>query len=237
MPTPHNSAEKNQIAKTVLMPGDPLRSRFIAENFLEDAVLVNDVRGVQGYTGKYNGKPVTVMASGMGMPSIGIYSYELFKFYDVENIIRVGSAGAYTADLNVYDVVIVDSAWSESTYALTQNGDTNEIQYPSAELNAKLHKAADKLGIPVKEGRTHSSDVFYRESSDYMKHVIEDMKCNTVEMESFALFSNARVLGKNAACVLTVSDSFVTKEETTHEERRASFTKMMKIALEAVTSD
>ena len=237
MPTPHNQAERNQIAKTVLMPGDPLRSKFIAETFLENPVLVNNVRGVNGYTGLYKGKPVTVMASGMGMPSIGIYSYELFKFYDVENIIRVGSAGAYVEELHVYDVVIADSAWSESTFALTQNGDTNEVQYPSAELNAKLHKAADALGIPVKEGRTHSSDVFYRESSDYLKTVVEEKKCGTVEMESFALFSNARVTGRHAACILTVSDNLVTKDETTAEERQNSFTAMMKIALEAAIMD
>lgn len=237
MPTPHNRAEKSQIAKTVLMPGDPLRSLFIAENFLDNPVLVNDVRGVNGYTGTFKGVPVTVMASGMGMPSIGIYSYELFKYYDVENIIRVGSAGAYTSDLDLYDVVIVDSAWSESTFAYTQNGDTSELQYPSKELNAKLYAAADKLGIKVKGGRTHSSDVFYRESSDYLKTVVEEKKCNTVEMESFALFSNARVLHKHAACILTISDSFVTHEETRPEERQNCFTTMMKIALEAAIAE
>lgn len=129
MPTPHNSADIKDIAKTVLMPGDPLRAKFIAENFLEDAKLVNNVRGIQGYTGTWKGTPVTVMASGMGMPSIGIYSYELFKFYDVENIIRVGSAGAYSADLKLFDVVVADSAYSESTYAKEQCGNTSDIQY------------------------------------------------------------------------------------------------------------
>ena len=237
MATPHNSAQKEQIAKTVLMPGDPLRSKFIADTFLTDPVLVNPVRGINGFTGTYKGKPVTVMASGMGMPSIGIYSYELFKFYDVENIIRVGSAGAYTADLNLFDVVIADSAYSESTFAYTQCGDPSDIQYPSEALNAKLQKAAEELGIPAKFGRVHSSDVFYRESSDYLKTVVDEKKCNVVEMESFALFSNARVLGKNAACILTVSDSFVSKEETTPEQRQNSFTEMMKIALEAAIAD
>ena len=138
MSTPHNSADIKDIAKTVLMPGDPLRAKFIAENFLEDVKLVNNVRGIQGYTGTWKGTPVTVMASGMGMPSIGIYSYELFKFYDVENIIRVGSAGAYSADLKLFDVVVADSAYSESTYAKEQCGNTSDIQYPSEELNAKI---------------------------------------------------------------------------------------------------
>jgi purine-nucleoside phosphorylase len=232
MSTAHNSASKEQIAKSVLMPGDPLRAKFIAETFLENPVLVNPVRGVNGYTGTYKGVSVTVMASGMGMPSIGIYSYELFKFYDVENIIRVGSAGAYVADLHMRDVVIVDSAWSESTFAKIQNGETADVLYPSEALNKKLEDAAEKLGIPYHLARTHSSDVFYHEGDDYRKAVDEN-HCGCVEMESFALFHNAKVTGRNAACILTISDSFVSKEETTPEERQNSFTAMMKIALEA----
>ena len=169
MSTPHNSADIKDIAKTVLMPGDPLRAKFIAETFLEDAKLVNNVRGIQGYTGTWKGTPVTVMASGMGMPSIGIYSYELFKFYDVENIIRVGSAGAYSADLKLFDVVVADSAYSESTYAKEQCGNTSDIQYPSEELNAKIIASAKNLGIETHVGCLHSSDVFYRESKDYLK--------------------------------------------------------------------
>ncbi len=235
MSTPHNRAEKNQIAKTVLMPGDPLRSKFIAEHFLENPVLVNDVRGINGYTGTYKGTPVTVMASGMGMPSIGIYSYELYKFYDVENIIRVGSAGGYIPELDVYDVVLTTGAYSESSYALTQCGDPSDVLYPSESLNAALKQAAKDLDIPVHEGITHSSDVFYRENTDYLKDVVENHHCAVVEMESFALFSNAKVLGKNAATILTVSDSFVSHKETTPEERENSFTNMMKIALEAAT--
>lgn len=233
MPTPHNSAERSQIAKTVLMPGDPRRARFIAEKFLENPVLVNDVRGVQGYTGNYKGIPVTVMASGMGMPSIGIYSYELFKFYDVENIIRVGSAGCYVPDLHIYDVILASGAYSESTYAKTQNGYDKDVTFPSADLNGKLRKAAGILGIELHEGIIHSSDVFYREDNAYLKDVVDVKKCVAVEMESFALFHNASVLGKNAACILTVSDSLVTKEETTAQERESSFTRMMEIALEA----
>lgn len=232
MSTPHNEAEKGQIAKSVLMPGDPLRSRFIAETFLTDPKLVNNVRGVQGYTGLWKGKPVTVMASGMGMPAVGIYSYELYKFYDVENIIRVGSAGAYVPELNLFDVVIADSAYSESTYAREQCGYESDVDYPSRELNRKLEKAAEDLHIPVHEGCIHSSDVFYRESNDYRRKT-DAHHCLAVEMESFALFSNARVLGKNAACILTISDSFVHPEETTPEQREKSFTDMMKIALDA----
>ena len=233
MSTPHNSASKEQIAKSVLMPGDPLRAKFIAETFLDNPVLVNPVRGINGYTGTYKGVPVTVMASGMGMPSIGIYSYELFKFYDVENIIRVGSAGSYVQELAVRDTVLAESAYSESTFALVQSGETADVLYPSADLNAKLRKAAKDLGIELKETRIHSSDVFYHESQDYRKAIVEEKKCGAVEMESFALFANAKVTGKNGACILTISDSFVSDEITTPEERQMTFTNMMKIALEA----
>lgn len=237
MSTPHNSANKGDFAKTVLMPGDPLRAKFIAENFLEDPKLVNNVRGIQGYTGTWKGKPVSVMASGMGMPSIGIYSYELFKEYDVENIIRIGSAGSYVKECKVFDVVIADSAYSESSFAKVQCGYESDVTYPSTALSDKLKNAADQLGIPYKEGRIHSADVFYRESSDYLKSVVDDKKCIAVEMESYALFSNAKVLGKNAACILTISDSFVSPEETTPEQREKNFTDMMKIALDAAIMD
>ncbi len=231
MSTAHNSAEKGDFAKTVLMPGDPLRAKFIAETFLDNARLVNGVRGINGYTGTYKGVPVSVMASGMGMPSIGIYSYELFTEYDVQNIIRVGSAGAYQEGLKIFDVVLADSAWSESTYAKVQCGYEGDTTYPSEELNTKLHLAAEKLGIPLHEGCIHSSDVFYRQDNSYLPEVTK--KCCAVEMESFALFSNAKVTGKNASCLLTISDSFVTHEETTPAERQKSFQDMMKIALEA----
>jgi purine-nucleoside phosphorylase len=237
MSTPHNKAEKDQIAKTVIMPGDPRRSKFITDTFLENPVLVNDVRGVQGYTGTYQGKPVTVMASGMGMPSIGIYSYELYKEYDVENIIRVGSAGSYIPELKIFDVVLASAAYSETTYAKVQCGYDKDITYPSAALNGKLIKAASDLGIKLHEGIIHSSDVFYHESADYQKTVVEDKHCVAVEMESFALFSNARVTGKNAACILTISDSFVSKEETTAEQREKNFLDMMRIALNAAIAE
>lgn len=234
MSTPHNAAEKGAFAKTVLMPGDPLRAKFIAENFLEDAQLVTSVRNVLGYTGTYNGKRVSVMASGMGMPSTGIYSYELFSQYGVETIIRVGSSGAYTEDLKLYDVVLAESAYSESNYAKAQSGCEDDVMYPSREVNDRILAAAEKLGIPCKEERIHSSDVFYYEASQgSFTRFPEEHGAKCVEMESFALFHNANVLGKKAACILTISDSLVTHEETTAEERQNAFTAMMKIALEA----
>lgn len=233
MSTPHNGAENGAFAKTVLMPGDPLRAKFIAETFLENPKLVTSVRNVYGYTGTYDGREISVMASGMGMPSIGIYSYELFTQYGVETIVRIGSAGSYTADLNLYDVVLADSAYSESSYAKTQNGCEDDVLYPSKEINEKLLAAAEKLGIPCKEARIHSSDVFYQDANrGSFTRYPENHGAMCVEMESFALFHNANVLGKKAACLLTISDSLVTHEETTAEERQNAFTAMMKIALE-----
>ncbi len=232
MATPHNSAQMGDIAKTVLMPGDPLRAKFIAETFLEDVTQFNSVRNMFGYTGTYKGHRVSVMGSGMGMPSIGIYSYELYKQYGVENIIRIGSAGSYVKDVKVYDVVLVDKAYSESSYAKTQSGYESDIDYPSKELNDILREAAKELEIPVVEAGTHSSDVFYREGGQGYIAPIVEKGCICVEMESFALFANAKVLNKRAACLLTISDSFVSDEITTAEERQTSFTKMMQIALE-----
>ncbi|MGH4122576.1 MAG: purine-nucleoside phosphorylase [Clostridium sp.] len=233
IPTAHIEVkEEGIIAKTVLMPGDPLRAQFIAETFLENVEKFNNVRNVFGYTGTYKGRKISVMASGMGMPSIGIYSYELFNFYGVENIIRIGSCGAYTADLNLYDVILTTDAWSESTYAKVQSGCKDDIIAASVELNSKLEKIAEDLGIKVHKNRVHSSDVFYRENFDEYKDIYETHGCTSVEMESFALFHNANVLGKKAACLLTVSDNLVTHELTTSEERQEAFTNMMKIALE-----
>ena len=237
VPTPHIAAEKGQIAKTVLMPGDPLRAKFIADTFLTDPVLVNNVRGVQGHTGTWKGVPVTVMASGMGIPAIGIYSWELFNFYDVDNIIRIGSAGSYTDKAKLFDVVLAAGAVSESNYARVQSGFDGNITLPSQSLNDKLRASAAKQGIPLIEGNIHSSDVFYRQPSDakptYWEKLRDERGCLCVEMESFALFANAQVLGKNAACLLTISDSFVSPEITTAEQRQKSFTDMMKVALGA----
>ena len=237
MSTPHNRAENGDFAKTVLMPGDPLRARFIAETFLESPRLVTDVRGMLGYTGTYQGRPVSVMGSGMGMPSIGIYSYELYTQYGVESIIRIGSAGSYTEKARLFDVVLATGAYSESSYAATQSGDGSDIQRPSEALNAALRRSAAAQGIPLIEGIIHSSDVFYRQPSDqkptYWERLRDEKGCLAVEMESFALFHNAKVLGKHAACLLTISDSFVSPEATTAEQRQTSFTAMMKVALGA----
>lgn len=234
MTTPHNGANRGDIAKVVLMPGDPLRAKFIAETYLENVVQFNTVRNMFGYTGTYKGKRVSVMGSGMGMPSIGIYSYELYKFYDVDAIIRIGSAGAYSGELKLFDLVLADSAWSESTFANVQNGTSGDVQLPTPSLNTVIEQVADRLNRELNIGRIHSSDVFYHEEHvDGYKEFLSKHGCICVEMESYALFHNARVLGKQAACLLTISDSFVSSEETTAEERQTSFHHMMEVALEA----
>ena len=235
IPTPHIELDdKRKIAKTVLMPGDPLRAKFIADNFLENVEQINGVRNMFGYTGKYKGKKVTVMGSGMGMPSIGIYSYELYNFYDVESIIRVGSAGAYTDRLNLYDVVLVKDSWSESSYAKTMGLSGRKTISANKTLNNRIKRAADKLNINLHEETIHSSDVFYRLTHDEYKEIYEKHNAVCVEMESFALFANAKALKKKAACLLTISDSLVTKEATSSEERQNAFVEMIKIALESI---
>lgn len=234
IPTAHIEAKEKDFAKTVLMPGDPLRAKFIAETYLKNIRCVNGVRGMLGFTGEYKGEKVSVMGSGMGMPSIGIYSYELYKFYDVDNIIRVGSCGAYSDQLNLYDVLLVESAYSESSYAKVQSGYEDGFAYPSEKLNKMILDVSKEIDIPIIEQKIHSSDVFYAEA-DKAKACLakmNELNVGAVEMESFALFSNARVLGKNAACILTVSDSLVTHMVTTSEERQKAFTNMMEISLE-----
>ena len=234
MATPHIEVnDKNLFAKTVLMPGDPLRAEYIAKTYLTDVVKINNVRNMFAFTGYYKGKKITVMGSGMGMPSIAIYSYELFNVYGVENIIRIGSCGSYSKDVNVYDVIIVKDAYSESSYAKVAYGYEENVQKGSDELFAKLNESAKKLGYPVINERIHSYDVFYRAHGNVFTDVRDAYGCVAVEMESFALFANARYLNKKAACVLTVSDSLVTNEVTTSEERQNSFNRMMEIALEA----
>ena len=232
MSTPHNMANIGDIAKVVLMPGDPLRAKYIAETYLDDVVQFNNVRNMFGYTGTYKGKKVSVMGSGMGMPSIGIYSFELFSQYGVEAIIRIGSAGSYREDYEIYDVVLASGAYSESNYAKVLTGNEASITYPSAELNDLIKATAEELDLDLKEGVIHSSDIFYHIDEAYNKG-IEDNNCVAVEMESFALFENAKALNKKAACLLTISDSLVTHEETTAEERQTSFNKMITIALES----
>lgn len=237
-PTPHiEVTDPNLIAKTVLMPGDPLRAKFIAETFLTEVQQINGVRNMFGYTGLYKGKPITVFGSGMGQPSIGIYSYELFNFYGVENIVRIGSAGSYSADLNVYDTVLVTHAYSESTFAQVAFDMEGDTLPANEQLNDLLRKCASDVEVPLKEAIIHSSDVFYHTGSFSWEKCREEHGCKAVEMESFALFANAIASGKKAACLLTISDSFITHEVTTSEERQNSFINMMKVALELALYD
>lgn len=234
MATAHNHAKKGDFAKTVLMPGDPLRAKFIAETFLENARLVNSVRNMFGYTGTYKGHEISVMASGMGIPSIGIYSYELYTGYDVENIVRIGSAGSYSEHLQVRDVVLAELAYSDSTYAEMTCGYKERIMYPTPELNEIISKKAEELGIECKLGKIHSSDAFYTDPATTTWEQIRDRTATEcVEMESFALFCNAKMLGKRAACILTISDAFYSKAALSAEDRQNSFTQMMKLALES----
>lgn len=235
IPTPHISLkDKNLVAKTVLMPGDPLRAKHVAQTYLEDVVQINGVRNMLGFTGTYKGKKVSVFGSGMGMPSIGIYAWELFEFYDVENIIRIGSAGAYSMDLDLYDVVLADSAVSLSNYARTMGLDVGEVILPSQELNDKLRRAAKRLGVILHEGPVHSSDNFYYKDLSQANALVKRHNAYCVEMESYALFANAQALGKNGACILTISDHLVTHAVTTSEERQKSFHQMMEVALESL---
>lgn len=237
MATPHNTAPEGAFAKTVLMPGDPLRAKYIADNFLTDVKCVTSVRNVYGYTGLYKNKPVSVMASGMGMPSIGIYSWELYSFYGVENIMRIGSAGSYSERLNVLDVCLAENAYSDSTYAQCQNGCSDKVMYPSKELNDAVISKAQEIGIECKMCKVHSSDVFYSNPEiGGWKSISERTGTECVEMESFALFHNANVLGKKAACLLTISDSFVTQKELSAEERQTALKQMMVLALETAIS-
>lgn len=230
IPTPHIEAKAGDFAKTVLMPGDPLRAKFIAETFLTDAKLINNVRGVQGYTGTYKGKRVSIMASGMGMPSIGIYSYELFNFYDVENIIRVGTAGVIRPDLKVRDIVIGQGACTNSSYSRQFDLPGDFAPIASFELLQKAVKSAEDMGIKPVVGNLYSSDTFYDDSMGLSKW--QKMGVLAVEMEAAALYMNAARAGKNALAICTISDNPFTGEATTSEERQLNFTKMMEIALE-----
>ena len=229
MGTPHNEAAAGAFAKTVLMPGDPLRAKFIAENFLEDAKLVNNVRGIQGYTGTYHGTPVSVMASGMGMPSIGIYSHELFHFYDVDNIIRVGSAGGISPRLKLRDVVMAQGACTNSNYA-HQFGLLGTFA-PIADftLLETAVAVARRMGVEPPVGNLLSSDVFYNKAGNTLDW--GKMGVLAVEMETAALYCNAAEAGKRALTICTISDSLVTGEELPPADRQSTFTRMMEIAL------
>lgn len=231
IPTPHNSAVKGDFAKTVLMPGDPLRAKLIAETYLDGARLVNNVRGIQGYTGFYKGKQVSVMGSGMGMPSIGIYSHELFTLYDVDNIIRVGSAGAIHKDLPLRSIVLGQGACTNSNFASQFRLPGQFAPIASYKLLRAAADEAERMGLNYMIGNLFSSDTFYDDADSGMQWA--KIGVLGVEMESAALYCNAARAGKKALCICTVSDSFIYPEEnTTAEERQNSFTKMMEIALE-----
>lgn len=231
MSTPHNAAKVGDIAKTVLMPGDPLRAKFIAETYLEDVTCFNTVRNMFGYTGTYKGKKVSVMGGGMGMPSIGIYSYELYSFYEVENIIRIGSAGGISDGVKLRDVVIGMGASTNSNYALQYGLPGTFAPVASYELLEKAVNAARKLNVNTVVGNVLSSDVFYSDDKE-VNDKWKKMGILCVEMEAAALYMNAARLGKNALCLLTISDHLYTGEELSAEDRQVSFREMMEVALE-----
>ena len=236
MSTPHNEANLGDIAKTVVMPGDPLRAKYIAENFLEDYRLVNSVRGMFAYTGKYKGKEITVMAHGMGMPSIGIYSYELYKVYDVDNIIRIGSCGAYKPELKLFDIVLSNAVFSEGNYALTLNNEDCHIAYPSEKLNKFVENTAQENNISLTVGNTVCTDcfdVYMTDVNKFLSRVPNDFDPLTAEMEAFALFYNAKLLNKNACCLMSVVDSKYIDKIATAEERQTGLNNMITLALES----
>lgn len=231
MSTPHNAAESGAIAKTVLMPGDPLRAKFVAETYLENPVCFNTVRNMLGFTGTYHGKPVSVMGSGMGMPSIGIYSYELFHFYNVDRIIRIGTAGGIADGVQLRDVVVGVGACTDSNYAAQFRLPGTFAPIASFRLAEKAVQAARRLGVPVRAGNVLSSDLFYGDDETSLE-TWKKMGVLAVEMESAALYMNAARAGKEALCLLTISDCPLRGEALPAEERQTSFTQMMEIALE-----
>lgn len=235
--TPHNNANKGDIAKTVIMPGDPMRAKYIAEKYLKDYRLVNDVRGMYAYTGLYEGKEVTVMAHGMGMPSIGIYAYELYKFYDVLEIIRIGSCGAYLEEMKLFDIILSTAVYSESNFALTLNNDLCHIAYSDEDLNVKIGKVAYKNGIKLYRGMTaclDCFDVYMTDINKFFDRMPSGVKPIAAEMEAFALFYIAKMLNKKAACLMSVVDSKYIKEVASAEDREKGLDKMIKLALDSV---
>ena len=236
MSTPHNEANKGDFAKTVIMPGDPLRAKYIAENFLDDYKLVNQVRGMFAYTGTYKGKEISIMAHGMGMPSVGIYSYELFKFYDVENIIRIGSCGGYKPELKLFDIVLSENVFSESNYALTLNNDDCHIVSSSKELNSIIENTAIETNTNIINGNTVTTDcfdVYMTDVNKFLERLPENLNPVSVEMEAFALFYNAKKKKKKASCLMSVVDSKFIKNVATAEERQTGLNNMIKLALDA----
>jgi purine-nucleoside phosphorylase len=231
IPTPHNGAKEGEIAKTVLMPGDPLRAKFIAETYLEDVVCFNNVRNMLGFTGTYHGKRVSVMGGGMGMPSIGIYSYELFHFYDVDNIIRIGSAGGLAEDVKLRDIVIGMGASTNSNFAAQYKLPGTYAPIADFGLLRKAVETADQMNIKTVVGNVLSSDTFYDDNKE-SSSLWSKMNVLAVEMEAAALYMNAARAGKKALCILTISDHIITGESLPAEDRQSTFRDMMEIALE-----
>jgi len=234
--TPHNEAKKEDIAKIVIMPGDPLRAKYIAENFLTDYKLVNSVRGMYAYTGFYKGKRLTIMAHGIGMPSMGIYSYELYKFYDVDTIIRIGSCGGYIKDLNLFDIVLSENCYSEGNYALTLNNDNCHIVSSNEDINNIIEKTSNELNIKIYKGNTvttDSFDVYMTDVNQFLERLPDGFTPLSAEMEAFALFYNAKLLNKKASCLMSVVDSKYIDKIATIEERETGLNNMIKLALES----
>lgn len=231
----HIAAKKGEIAKTVLQPGDPLRAKYIADHFLEEVKLVSQTRGIFYFTGKYKGIEISVGASGMGIPSIGIYSYELFTEFDVDTIIRIGTCGAYTTDLKVFDLLNVEFSASESTYANYAWGIEGDLIAHQGKAFEMINETAGKLDLPIKPTNIHTSDIFYRKESG-IPAIASKYNCSAVEMEAFALFANAQYLGKNAATILTVSDIIPTHENISADQREKALKPMIELALETALS-
>lgn len=232
MATVHIESKNSDISDVVLMPGDPKRSEYIAKNFLKDYKLVNSVRGMTAYTGYYKDRLVTVFPSGMGNPSMGIYSYELYKEYNVENIIRIGSCGGYSDKLKLKDVILVDKSYSESTYGMVLDDYKDKDIHSSIELNSIIESTAINEDINLVRGNIFCSDAFYEKEYDY-KERVKKLDVLGIEMETFALFNNARKFGKNASALLTVSDLFFSKDKLSSEEREKNLNDMIKLALES----
>ena len=236
MSTPHNEANKGDFAKAVIMPGDPLRAKYIVENFFDDYKLVNQIRGMYAYTGTYNGKQLSVMAHGMGMPSVGIYSYELYKFYDVENIIRIGSCGSYKPELKLFDIILSENVFSESNYAFTLNNEICHITSSNNDLNSIIESTAKENNINLTKGNTVCTDcfdVYMTDVNQFLKRVPNDFNPISAEMEAFALFYNAKLLNKKASCLMSVVDSKFITDVATSEERETGLNNMIKLALDS----
>ncbi len=234
--TPHNEAKKGDITNIVIMPGDPLRAKYIAENFLDDYSLVNSVRGMYAYTGTYKGKRITVMASGMGMPSMGIYSYELYKFYDVEAIIRIGSCGAYSKDLNLFDIVLSENCFTEGNYALTMNNEDCHMVSSNSDINNIIKETAKENNINLYVGNTVCTDcfdIYMTDVNQFLDRIPENFSPISAEMEAFALFYTAKLLNKKASCIMSVVDSKYIDKVATPEERQTGLNNMIKLALDS----